>query len=226
MPTAFRTTSLCLSTAAILALAACGSSTSTTAGGSASTTTGGSSSTTAGGSGSTSMGSMSTAPGTSASSTATHKGADVTFATDMIPHHGQAILMADMALTDATSAQVKKLATQIKAAQDPEITTMSGWLKQWGAPVPSTSMSAGSMGGMSMNGMMSAAEMAKLGSASGTAFDKLWVQMMIKHHRGALEMAGAELSAGQDTAAKALAQSINDSQSKQIATMQALLGTL
>ncbi|NEA31283.1 DUF305 domain-containing protein [Streptomyces sp. SID13031] len=54
--------------------------------------------------------------------------ADVTFATQMIPHHQQAVQMATMAARKATTAEVKKLSTAIKAAQDPEIKTLSGWL--------------------------------------------------------------------------------------------------
>ncbi len=175
------------------------------------------------------MGSMSMSAGSSMSSaptTGAHNTADTAFSTDMIPHHGQAVQMADLALSKATNAQVKTLAAQIKAAQDPEIATMSGWLKAWGSAVPSASMSTGSMGGMAMNGMMSAQQMTQLGQASGPAFDKLWVQMMIAHHQGALAMARTELSSGSDAASKALAQSISDSQSKEIATMQSLLATL
>jgi uncharacterized protein (DUF305 family) len=150
----------------------------------------------------------------------------VIFSTDMIPHHGQAIAMADLALAKATNTQVKALAAQIKAAQDPEIMTMSGWLKAWGAPVASASMNAGSMAGMNMSTMMSVEQMAELQQASGPAFDKLWVQMMITHHSGALAMARTELAAGNDPASKNLAQSIMDSQSTEIAAMRSLLETL
>ena len=61
------------------------------------------------------------------------------FAQMMIPHHQQAIEMAELALANSsTSADVKRLAEQIKAAQDPEIQTMNGWLRQWGAPTRAT----------------------------------------------------------------------------------------
>jgi uncharacterized protein (DUF305 family) len=179
--------------------------------------------------GSSAMGSMSMPGGptsASASAAASHNQADVSFATDMIPHHGQAIEMADMALTQASSRQVKQLASQIKAAQGPEISTMSGWLKDWGAPVPSAPMSGTSMGGMSMNGMMSADEMKQLSGATGAALDKLWLQMMIKHHQGAIAMAKTELASGQYPQAKVLAQSISDSQATEITTMQGLLNQL
>lgn len=182
----------------------------------------------AGGSHSTSTSPSPAASSSSAQSSTDRNPADVTFATGMIPHHGQAIAMADMAVKQASDSQVKRLAAEIKAAQGPEITTLSGWLKAWGAPVPSASMSAGhDMGGHGgMAGMMSAAEMQQLEAASGMAFDKLWLEMMIKHHRGAIEMAKTELASGQNQPAKALAESISTSQAKEIATMQALLSSL
>lgn len=201
-----------LASATTLTLAACGSS--KTSGMDSMSTSGGSS------------------PAASASSSMSmsmsdsHNDTDLAFATDMIPHHGQAIDMADMAVKKATNSQVKQLGTQIKAAQDPEIRTMSGWLKEWGAPVPSASMPGMDMGGMSMNGMMSAGEMKRLDAATGTAFDKLWVQMMIKHHQGAIAMAKTELASGQYPQAKALAQSISNSQAKEVITMQSLLSAL
>lgn len=187
-------------------------------------------------------------PATSASAgpaaTGPHNPADVTFAAGMIPHHQQAITMAQMALTQATNPEVKKLATAIKAAQDPEIQTMSGWLAGWGQPVPATtgathdmsqmgSPTSDGMGGMGdmdgmggMSGMMSDEEMSQLSSTSGAAFDKLWLQMMVKHHQGAVAMARTELTDGANTQAKQLAQSIIDSQSTEITTMTTLLTTL
>jgi uncharacterized protein (DUF305 family) len=166
-----------------------------------------------------------------------HNAADVAFAVGMIPHHRQAVTMAEMALTTATNSTVKSLATSIKAAQDPEIQSMSGWLTGWGQPVPASgqdmsqmgsstsgSPSGGAMG--SMGGMMSDQEMSQLSTTSGAAFDRLWLQLMTKHHQGAVAMARTELTDGANTEAKQLAQSIIDSQSKEITTMTTLLGTL
>jgi uncharacterized protein (DUF305 family) len=162
--------------------------------------------------------------------TGAHNSADVAFATDMIPHHKQAVEMATMALSQATNAQVKSLATAIKGAQDPEINTMSGWLVGWGKKVSaSTDMTGmGGMGGSGapMNGMMSASEMTQLGQASGAAFDRLWVQMMTRHHQGAVEMAKTELSMGQNSEAKSLATKIIAAQTAEIGTMTGLSKTL
>lgn len=154
--------------------------------------------------------------------------ADTLFATMMIPHHAQAVTMADLALSQATDAKVKALATRIKGAQGPEIARMSGWLTGWGAPVPATDGSDGSdMSGMSgmggdTGGMMSAQQMTDLGAAKGPAFDQMWVQMMIAHHEGAVVMARTELAKGANPEAKQLAQAIIDSQSMEIAEMKSL----
>jgi uncharacterized protein (DUF305 family) len=168
-----------------------------------------------------------TTPGDAPSSTASAAGesndADVTFATQMIPHHQQAVQMADMAIRKATTPAVKELATAVKGAQDPEIQQMSGWLTTWGKPVPSPDHGGHDM---SMPGMMTEDEMSDLGNADGAMFDRMWIQMMIKHHQGAVAMAKTEQTTGKDTAAIALAKKIETDQNKEIAAMQRLLGQL
>jgi len=165
----------------------------------------------------------STSPGTATTSPSgtpvagAHNGADVKFATGMIPHHAQAITMAEMVPSRASNQKVKDLAAQIQAAQDPEITQMSGWLKTWGEPVPTaTGMQHG-------DGMMSMDDMSQLKDTMGAAFDQMWLQMMIDHHKGAIAMANTELSAGSDPEAKKLAQAIIEGQSHEIATMTTML---
>ena len=161
-----------------------------------------------------------------AAATGAHNAADVTFATDMIPHHAQALQMAKLALSKTSNEQVKQLARMIENEQTPEITTMSGWLKGWNKPVPSTATNGMNMGGMSMPGMMSNADMSKLDASTGAAFDKLFLTQMITHHTGALTMANTELSDGQNTDAKHLANSIIAGQSKEISQMRTLLPTI
>lgn len=75
-----------------------------------------------------------------------HNAADVTFAQQMILHHRQAIEMADVAAKRASTPQVKALATRVKAAQDPEITTMTEWLRSWGEDLPVASQHEGVSG--------------------------------------------------------------------------------
>ena len=157
-----------------------------------------------------------------------HNDADVAFATGMIPHHAQAVQMADMAVQRSASGEVKDLAAAVKAAQGPEIAQLSGWLTGWGRPVPavggSMSMDHGAGGHGGMVGMMSAEEMKQLGAASGKDFDTMWLKMMIKHHEGAITMAQTQLAQGTNPAAKELAQTIATDQAKEIATMKGLLG--
>lgn len=158
----------------------------------------------------------------SSSKSADRNAADVKFAQEMIPHHGQAIEMAKLATTRASSPEVKTLAQRIEGAQDPEIKTMSEWLKAWGEDIPAADM--GSMAGHdSMSGMMSANDMAKLEKASGAEFDRMFVEMMIRHHQGATEMTKTELKDGKNTKPKELAAQIEKAQTAEIGEMQALV---
>ncbi|MFD8472307.1 DUF305 domain-containing protein [Streptomyces globisporus] len=151
--------------------------------------------------------------------------ADVAFAKGMIPHHRQAVEMADLAPSRAGSAEVKNLAEQIKKAQDPEIKTLSGWLTSWGEEVPAEGAMDHSEHGMSgMSGMMTAEEMDKLKDSSGKAFDTAFLEMMIKHHEGAVSMAETEKADGSYEPAKKMADAIITSQTTEITQMNELLG--
>lgn len=152
-----------------------------------------------------------------------HNGADVTFATAMIPHHQQAIEMADMARAQALDPQVTELAEQIKDAQQPEIDQLTAWLTDWDEPVPSDS--AGEHSGHDMSGMMSAEDMEMLQQASGAEFDTMWLEMMIEHHKGAVEMAQTEQSEGAYPDAIEMAEQIITSQQEEIDQMEQLLAT-
>ncbi|MER6835208.1 DUF305 domain-containing protein [Streptomyces cellulosae] len=153
-----------------------------------------------------------------------HNAADVSFAKGMIPHHRQAVEMADLAPDRARSAEVKKLAAEIEKAQAPEIEKLSGWLTSWGETVPAEGAMEHSMHGGGMEGMMSAEEMTALENASGEAFDTSFMEMMIKHHEGAVEMAKTEQSDGAHTPARKMAADIIASQSAEIEQMKKLLG--
>ena len=181
---------------------------------------------------------------------AEHNAADLAFTQQMIVHHQGAVEMADLAPTRAASQEVKDLAVRIKAAQAPEIEQMTGWLTLWGAAMATTSvattddgtggmdhggmsdmgtsgqMSAGGGSGMAMPGMMSDAQMQELTGATGADFDRLFVELMIVHHQGAIEMSDTEIAQGSNPAALALAESIRTSQTAEIAEMQQLLTTL
>ncbi|QKV78181.1 DUF305 domain-containing protein [Amycolatopsis sp. Hca4] len=145
---------------------------------------------------------------------------DVMFAQQMIPHHEQALEMAKLVPSRSSNPKVVDLASRIEKAQDPEIRQMRGWLSAWGAT------SASSMPGMdhdSMPGMMPAGDVAELEAAKGTEFDRRWLDMMVKHHQGAVDMARTELDKGANADAKALARKIADAQQAEITEMQGLL---
>ena len=161
---------------------------------------------------------------------ADYNATDVGFAQGMIPHHAQAIEMADMALQKSTNEPVLKLARAIKGAQDPEIQQMSKWLSNRGQKVPDTSMSMDhgdhsmdGMGSMMTSGMMTEADMKKLNESTGSAFDRLWLQLMIQHHEGAITMAKEELAKGKNPEMQTLAQAIISGQQKEIDEMNGLL---
>lgn len=165
----------------------------------------------------------STAPAATSSSQATGNNADdVTFAQGMVPHHQQAIDMAKLVPSRSQHPKVLDLARKVEAAQDPEIKKMNEWLKAWGAPTSMPGMEHGSGHG-SMQGMMSAEDMKMLEQAKGAPFDKMWLEMMIKHHEGAVAMARTELAKGGNADAKKLAQEIIDAQQKEITEMQELV---
>ena len=158
---------------------------------------------------------------------ATFNSADVDFARGMIPHHRQAIEMADLVPSRGASPEVAALARQIAAAQGPEIEAMTSWLRAWDQIVPvDAGMDHSSHDMGAMDGMMSADDRERLGGANGATFDRMWVEMMIVHHEGALTMAQREVADGKDPAALALAQSIIESQSAEIAAMRSLLARL
>lgn len=162
--------------------------------------------------------------GSQSDTDAGHNDADVSFAQQMIPHHQQAVEMAEMALDPAREASepVRDLAGRIGDAQQPEIDTMQGWLEDWDAKAEDHSdHDMGSMGGMS--GMMSDDQMSALAAATGADFDRMWLEMMIEHHQGAVEMAETEIADGQAAEAKELARDIVDAQKAEITEMQGLL---
>ena len=145
---------------------------------------------------------------------------DITFLEGMYPHHAQAIEMAALVETRSEDPQVQQLAIAIEQAQGPEMATITSLLESFGRPAPSTMETdhAGHGGGM-----MSAEQMQDLEAATGTEFDRMFLTMMIEHHRGAIEMANAEIAAGTNADAKQLAETIVAAQQAEIDQMNAML---
>ena len=170
-----------------------------------------------------------------ASTGAVFNDADVRFATDMVQHHAQAVQMVVMAQGRPLDPEVARLAEDIRDAQVPEIETMTDWLTDWGQEVPETSldhanaghdmddMSGGHSMDMDMPGAMSEEQMDALENASDDEFQALWLEMMVEHHRGAVEMAESEREDGVNEDAVSLASSIVATQQAEIDTMDQLL---
>jgi uncharacterized protein (DUF305 family) len=157
----------------------------------------------------------------SASMAAQFNDADVMFVQGMIPHHEQAVDMSDTLLKESgITADTTALAKQIQAAQQPEITTMESWLETWGKPADG-GMDHGGMGGMATDAEMKAFE-----QAEGSAAEKMYLEMMTKHHQGAIMMAQMEQKSGENPDAIRLAENIATSQKAELTTMKKLLAAL
>ena len=145
---------------------------------------------------------------------AAHNTEDVMFAQMMIPHHRQAIELAALVPGRSTNSELLALATRIAGEQQPEIDTMKALLLQWDADP-----SAGHGGHGGMAGMVDEATMNRLMTLSGPAFESLWLQSMISHHRGAIEMAETEIADGRSPDMITLAKNIVAAQQAEIDQM-------
>ncbi|RAV18252.1 DUF305 domain-containing protein [Mycolicibacterium sp. GF69] len=148
---------------------------------------------------------------------------DVAFATNMIPHHEQAVELSAMVPERSANPELKALAEQISAAQEPEIRAMRVLLVQWNENPDASTEHGEHEGHGDMQGMVDEATMAKLGTLSGPEFDKLWLESMISHHQGAIDMARAEVANGENVDAKRMAQTMIDTQQAEIDQMNQML---
>ena len=148
------------------------------------------------------------------------------FIEEMIPHHEDAIAMADLALQKSQRPEIKKLATDVKRVQQAEIDQMRAWYKQWfGTEVPSHNDNGQDMMGSGSGGMMGGGMGMDMGMdldylANALDFDKAFIKMMIPHHRMALMMSNMVLMNGEKAELQTLARSIITGQSTEIEQMQ------
>ena len=140
---------------------------------------------------------------------------ELMFASMMIPHHSQAVTMSELALANSTNPEITSLATAIRDAQAPEIAQMQSWLDQ-------SDYSGTHAGHMDMGGMLSDEELAELSTAKGSAFDRLFLEGMIAHHEGAIDLLSM-LKNSTNSEVKKLYADILSSQSAEIEAMKALL---
>lgn len=160
------------------------------------------------------------------------------FSRDMSRHHLQAVEMANLALTRTEDPEVRQLAFDISATQTNQLGRMQGWLALWDLPFNggetmawmSDGDAAGhdmaghdTAGGALMPGMATEAELAELRSLSGTAFDRMFLQLMIRHHQGGLAMAEYGREHSDVDVVERLARSIAETQDAETTTMAAML---
>jgi uncharacterized protein (DUF305 family) len=161
--------------------------------------------------------------------------ADIEFVSGMIHHHGQAIQMARMCPSHGANRSIATLCRRVETGQSAEIGIMQTWLKDRNQPVPEPDPRGMKhvMGGvehyMPMPGMLTEAEMAKLDSARGPEFDRLFLTYMIKHHQGAIGMVDTLFNtpgAGNDEIVFRLATDVHVDQSTEIGRMKQMLEAL
>lgn len=157
-----------------------------------------------------------------------HTDADVAFMQGMIGHHAQALEMTALLYSRSTREDMKLLAKRIDVSQTDEIKMMKTWLADRAEEVPGEHAHH-APGAPLMPGMVSPAEMARLASASGVDFDRLFLEFMIKHHEGALSMVRdlfAKAGAGQEAMIFAFASDVEADQAMEIRRMQAMLAAI
>jgi uncharacterized protein (DUF305 family) len=146
----------------------------------------------------------------------------VMFAQTMIPHHEQALELAALVPDRSIDPAVIALAAKIAAEQQPEISGMKALLLQWEVD-PNAAAHGSGHAGMAMAGMVDDATMVKLGTLTGAEFDALWLQSMINHHRGAIEMARVEIANGRNADMITMARNIAADQQAEVDQMTPML---
>lgn len=163
-----------------------------------------------------------------------HVEADVRFMQHMLVHHAQAVEMVELLKTRGASETVRRLGERIAQSQAAEMAQMEEWLAGRGLPVAATDAHAGHHPAADpntplMRGMLSPTQMTALAAASGPAFDRLFLEGMIQHHQGALDMVEALLNdpdAAEDPMLSDFASSVTADQSAEILRMQSVLSGL
>ncbi|MBI5336455.1 uncharacterized protein (DUF305 family) [Mycobacterium sp. BK558] len=147
---------------------------------------------------------------------------DVTFAQQMIDHHRQAVAMAKLVPDRSTNAQLAALAARIAEEQQSEINTLNVFLVQWNEQ-PKLGQADQDAPDQSMPGMVDPATITRLESLRGPEFDRLWLQSMVGHHQGAIEMAKAEIATGENVDAVSMAKTMVSTQQAEIGQMNTML---
>lgn len=152
-----------------------------------------------------------------------HTEADVEFMQMMILHHDQAITMTGWVDERTTDRDIRLLAERMRISQEGELDLMAGWLQDRGTPLRDEH--AGHGGGHDMPGMLTDAQLERLEAAEGEEFERLFLEYMIQHHSGALEMVADLWAAdgGQEPEIGQFARHVEGDQGIEIARMQTML---
>jgi uncharacterized protein (DUF305 family) len=153
---------------------------------------------------------------------------DAGFARDMATHHDQAVQMAQVVRDNSTDPAVRLLAFDIETGQLAQIGQMHGWLDAWGqtgqSDIPQMAWMGHSVAqGELMPGMATQAELAKLRGLRGRAMDVYFLQLMIRHHKGGVEMAQYGAAHASKTYVRTMASAIVTAQQNEVVTMEQML---
>lgn len=157
---------------------------------------------------------------------------DVGFARDMGAHHAQAVEIAELLRDRTDDESLRRLASDIALTQQAQIGQMRGWLDIWGRPPTSVDPPMGWMGHehepgqvVTMPGMASDEEIAALTAARGAEAERLFLELMIRHHRGGVEMASYAADHADHDVVRALAGGMVEAQTAEIAQLEELLAS-
>jgi uncharacterized protein (DUF305 family) len=153
---------------------------------------------------------------------------DAGFARDMATHHRQAVLMAQRDRDDGADPAVRLMAFDIETGQQSQVGQMLGWLESWDQTPqtdidPMSWMDHAVEPGQLMPGMATTAELARLKSLSGKPLDVYFLQLMIRHHKGGLEMAQYGAAHASEPYVRDLAGKIVTAQQNEVVTMEQML---
>lgn len=158
--------------------------------------------------------------------------ADTQFMQHMIVHHAQGLVMTELVTERTENEQLWLLAERIELSQNTEIGQMQRWLVNHGREVPKPDPSHAQHGAgahHSMPGMLTNEELAKLSQSRGSTFDRLFLELMIQHHEGALVMVGelfGSQGAAQNTEVFQIASEVDADQRAEISRMRVMLEAL
>ena len=142
--------------------------------------------------------------------------ADVTYMSMMVPHHDQGLFLTTLVPDRASSEALERLTVTMDNQHVEELGQIQGLLRSWGRPVPGAGADPAMRASM---GMASDAELARLGTLRGPAFDQEWIRVMIRHHQGAIDMSRTLLAGPHGRVAGTFADALARVQQDQVETM-------